>query len=53
MSGTIINLIVQIVSGAIGGNVAGGFLKNIVLSPLLKTISGAVAEVLAERSCRA
>jgi hypothetical protein len=38
----IINLIVQIVSGAIGGNVAGGFLKNIVLSPLLKTISGAV-----------
>ena len=42
MSGTIINLIIQIVSGAIGGNAAGGFLKNIVLSPLAKTISGAV-----------
>lgn len=42
MSGTIINLIIQIVSGAIGGNAAGGFLKNIILSPLAKTISGAV-----------
>ena len=41
MSGTIINLILQIVAGAIGGNAAGGFLKNIDLSPLVKTISGA------------
>ena len=42
MSGTIINLIIQLVAGAIGGNAAGGFLKNIDLSPLVKTISGAV-----------
>ena len=42
MSATIINLIIQIVSGAIGGNIAGSLFTNIVLSPLLKTISGAV-----------
>ena len=41
MSGTIVNLIIQIVAGAIGGNAAGGFLKNIDLSPLTKTITGA------------
>ena len=28
-------------AGAIGGNAVGGFLKNIDLSPLVKTISGA------------
>ena len=42
MSGTIINLILQVVAGAIGGNAIGGFLKNVDLSPLAKTISGAV-----------
>ncbi|HEY8009060.1 MAG TPA: hypothetical protein VIE66_20260 [Methylocella sp.] len=42
MSGTIINLILQLVAGAIGGNAAGGLLKNIDLSPLVKTITGAV-----------
>jgi hypothetical protein len=31
MSGMLINLIIQIVSGAIGGNVAGGAAKNIDL----------------------
>jgi hypothetical protein len=41
MSGTIINLILQLVAGAIGGNAAGGLLKNIDLSPLVKTITGA------------
>src|SRR5450631_2709023 len=41
MSGAIINLILQLVAGAIGGNVAGGLLKNIDLSPLVKTITGA------------
>ena len=41
MSGTIVNLIIQIVAGAIGGNAAGGFLKNIDLNPLTKTITGA------------
>ncbi len=42
MSGTIINLILQLVAGAIGGNAAGALLKNIDLSPLIKTITGAV-----------
>jgi hypothetical protein len=42
MSGTIINLILQVVAGAIGGNAVGGFLKNINLGPLAKTISGAI-----------
>jgi hypothetical protein len=41
MSGTIINLIIQIVAGALGGHAAGGILKNIDLSPLAETISGA------------
>ncbi|HXW70593.1 MAG TPA: hypothetical protein VEK34_03990 [Methylocella sp.] len=41
MSGTIINLILQVVAGAFGGHAAGGLLKNIDLSPLVKTISGA------------
>lgn len=42
MSGTIINLIVQAIAGAIGGNAVGGIMKNIDLGPLGKTISGAV-----------
>jgi hypothetical protein len=42
MSATIINLIIQLVAGAFGGNAVGGLLKNIDLSPLAKTISGAV-----------
>lgn len=41
MSGTIINLVIQLVAGALGGHAAGGFLKNIDLGPLAKTISGA------------
>jgi hypothetical protein len=41
VSGTIINLLIQIVAGALGGNAAGRFLKNIDLSPLVKTIAGA------------
>jgi hypothetical protein len=41
MSGTIINLLLQLVAVAIGGNAAGGLLKNIDLSPLVKTITGA------------
>ncbi len=42
MSQAIINLILQVVAGAIGGNAVGGILKNIDLRPLVKTISGAV-----------
>ena len=42
MSGMLINLIIQIVSGAIGGNVAGGAAKNIDLGTLGNTIAGAI-----------
>jgi hypothetical protein len=42
MSGTIMSLIIQAIAGAIGGNAAGGWLKNIDLGPLAKTISGAI-----------
>jgi hypothetical protein len=34
MSGTLINLIIQIISGAIGGNVAGAASKDISLGTL-------------------
>ena len=34
MSGMLINLIIQIISGAVGGNVAGGAAKNIDLGTL-------------------
>lgn len=42
MSATIINLIVQIVAGALGGNAAGATLKNLDLGTLGNTIAGAL-----------
>src|SRR6516164_9018874 len=42
MSGTLINLIIQIIAGAVGGNVAGGAAKNIDLGALGNTIAGAI-----------
>jgi hypothetical protein len=42
MSGTIINLIIQIVAGAIGGNAAGASLKDLSLGTTGNTIAGAV-----------
>jgi len=42
MSSVLINLIIQVIAGAFGGNAAGGLLKNIDLGPVAKTISGAV-----------
>ncbi|ARN83199.1 hypothetical protein [Methylocystis bryophila] len=36
------DLAIQLIAGAIGGNAAGGLLKNIDLGPIAKTISGAV-----------
>ena len=41
MSGTIVNFIIQLIAGAVGGNAAGGLLKNISLGPLGNTIAGA------------
>ena len=46
MSGMLINLIIQIVAGAVGGNVAGGAAKNIDhLGTIGNTIAGALGGV--------
>jgi hypothetical protein len=42
MSGMLISLIIQINSGAIGGNVAAGAAKNIDLGTIGNTIAGAI-----------
>ena len=42
MSETLINLIVQIIAGAIGGNGAGAALKDLDLGTLGNTIAGAI-----------
>ncbi len=41
MSATLINLLIQLVAGAVGGNAAGGLLKNISLGGVGNTIAGA------------
>jgi hypothetical protein len=43
MSATLINLLIQIVGGAIGGNGAGATLKNLSLGPLGNTLVGGAA----------
>ena len=45
----IVSLIVQLISGAVGGNIAGAALKNASLGPVGNSILG-VAEILAIRS---
>ena len=42
MSGTLINLIIQIVAGALGGNAAGAALKDMSLGTAGNTIAGAI-----------
>jgi hypothetical protein len=42
MSATIINLIIQIIAGAIGGNAAGSAMKNISLGGTGNSIAGAI-----------
>jgi hypothetical protein len=42
MSGTIINLIIQLVAGAIGGNAVGAGAKNLDIGTLGNTIAGAI-----------
>jgi hypothetical protein len=42
MSGTLINLIIQLVAGAIGGNALGSGVKNVDLGTLGNTIAGAI-----------
>jgi uncharacterized membrane protein YeaQ/YmgE (transglycosylase-associated protein family) len=50
MSGLIVNLIIQIISGAVGGNVAAGAAKNIDLGTVGNTIAGLSAAVSRDRS---
>ena len=45
MSATIINLIIQLIAGAVGGNAAGAASKDISLGTLGNTIVGAVGGV--------
>ena len=45
MSATIINLIIQLIAGAVGGNAAGAASKDISLGTLGNTIAGAVGGV--------
>ena len=45
MSATLINLIIQIIAGALGGNGAGTALKDLNLGPMGNTIAGAIGGV--------
>jgi uncharacterized membrane protein YeaQ/YmgE (transglycosylase-associated protein family) len=42
MSGTLINLIIQIIAGVVGGHAAGAMLKNYNLGVIGNTIAGAI-----------
>ena len=42
MSATIINLIIQLIAGALGGNAAGASMKNLDLGTLCNSIAGAL-----------
>ena len=42
MSATLINLIIQLIAGAVGGNAAGATMKNLDLGTLGNTIAGAI-----------
>ncbi len=46
MSGTLIDLIIQIVAGVIGGHAAGATLKNYTLGAVGNTIAGAIGGVV-------
>jgi uncharacterized membrane protein YeaQ/YmgE (transglycosylase-associated protein family) len=45
MSGTIINLIIQLIAGAIGGNAVGAAAKNVNLGTAGNTVAGAVGGI--------
>lgn len=42
MSGTLINLIIQLIAGAIGGNAVGAGVKNVDLGTLGNSVAGAI-----------
>ena len=45
MSATIINIIIQLIAGIIGGNAAGSGMKNLSLGAASNTIAGALGGV--------
>jgi hypothetical protein len=45
MSSTIINLIIQLIAGAVGGNAAAASMENVDLGPAGNTIAGALGGV--------
>lgn len=45
MSGMIMNLIIQLITGAVGGNAVGSTVKSMSLGPIGNTIAGAVGGV--------
>jgi hypothetical protein len=45
MSSTIINLIIQIIAGAVGGNAAAASMENVDLGPAGNTIAGALGGI--------
>ena len=46
MSATMINLIIQLIAGALGGNAAGATMKNLDLGTLGNTIAGAIVTAI-------
>jgi hypothetical protein len=42
MSATLINLIIQLIAGAVGGNAVGAGMKNVDLGTLGNTVAGAI-----------
>jgi hypothetical protein len=50
MSSTIINLIIQLIAGAIGGNAAAASMENVDLGPAGNTIAGSLGGVEARYS---
>lgn len=42
MSGTMVNLIIQLIAGALGGNAAGAAMKNLDMGALGNSIAGAI-----------
>ena len=42
MGSTLVQLIISLISGGVGGNIAGALLKNFSLGPLVNTIVGLI-----------
>jgi len=52
MGSTMMQIIVSLISGGVGGNVAGAILKNLSLGPVGNTIVGLIGVDLAASYCQ-